>query len=208
MPPSAWPKTLFLPYGDFKLLSSVGPLKLFEKYKKKASTNLSDPDSAESGQLFLNRLQEHKNNASTGAKNILIVPGLWPGLDWFSAFSLADRILETASFGVFVAVAAHPLSTLLNVHELNPHFFGNFSFPCVEARYFSETPIGTAEFNQFDDSIDFSLARNAKKFIFLKMKKVDPSKGRFPRSLPCLRRPILSTSLQGPAHKKDRVRRG
>jgi hypothetical protein len=175
------PENSFIPtcsFSDFKLLGSVAPVtweaaefKIFEKYNKAKSS--SDPEVAENAKRFLARLGEHKNNASTGAKNILIVAGVWSGLDWYGSFSLAERILQTTNFGVFVVVAAHPLSTLSNAHELNPHFFGNFCSSNVVARFFSETPIGTAEFDPFSDNLNFSLARNAKKFIFLQMKKAE-----------------------------------
>ena len=107
-----------------------------------------------------------------GNKNVLIVPGLWKELLLHSAYSLAEIFLGTArfGFGVFVAVAAHPLSTPQNCTELNPQVFGNFSFSCMEKRFVSPFPIGTGEAHFSSDEVDFTIARNAKFFFFAKMK--------------------------------------
>ena len=109
---------------------------------------------------------------------MLLVPGLWKELSLNTVYNLAESFLSTPGFGfgVFVAVAAHPLTTPTNLTELNPHVCGNFSFPIMEKRFFSQVPIGTGEENFFSGEVDFTIARNAKSFFFVKMKRKEVGK--------------------------------
>ena len=165
-----------LSYSDFLVLKNCCALnwvaieaKIGNKYV--ALRKSGDKQESERADLFLTKLGQHKNNKGGGAKNILIVPGLWPELTHVGATSLAETLLQNSAFGVVVAFPAHPLSTAENVHELNPHICGNFSHQTVAACFFSDIPVATGEFNSFTQELDFSLARNAKKFLFLQMKK-------------------------------------
>lgn len=173
-----------LSYSDFILLKNCGTFswttveaKVGEKYAKlKNSVNKLEAERAE---LFLTKLGQHRGNKGGGGKNILVLPGLWPELTQTCATSFADTVLKVSAFGAFVALPAHPLSTAENVHELNPHVCGNFSHQTVEACFFSDTPVATGEFNPFTEEMDFTLARNAKKYLFLQMKKLE-AEGKFP----------------------------
>ena len=184
-----------LSYSDFVLLKNYGTLswttveaKVGEKYTMLKSSETKSV--AERAELFSVRLGQHRNNKGGGGKNILIVPGLWPELTQSGATSFADNIVKFSSFGAFVALPAHPLSTAENVHELNPHICGNFSHPTVEACFYSDTPIATGELNPFTEEMDFTLARNAKKYLFLQMKKIEVD-GKFPTDgAPMFKRPF------------------
>ena len=89
-------------------------------------------------------MKKHANNPS-GEKSVLLFLGRWEGFGLKAAQELAQKILTTSSFKVFVAVRAHPLSTAENVAELNPQFFGNNSLSDIEERIFSNAPVGMGE---------------------------------------------------------------
>ena len=81
----------------------------------------------------------------SGEKSVLLFPGRWEGFGLKAAQELAQKILATSSFKVFVAVRAHPLSTAENVAEVNPQFFGNNSLSDIEERIFYNAPVGMGE---------------------------------------------------------------
>ena len=171
-----------LSYSDFLDLADLNAvnwraieLKIGEKYLK---ISKAKGDRAMVAEVFLTRLSQHKNNKDTQNKNVLLVPGVWNELGLHSVYNLAENFLTTHlfGFGVFVAVAAHPLTTLENFSELNPHVCGNFSFPIMEKRLFSEHLIGTGERNDFTNEVEFAIVRKAKHFFFAKMKKKESEK--------------------------------
>ena len=92
--------------------------KITEKYK-----NLQNDPSDLDGATHFSKLNHNINNTNNN-KSILIVPGVWPGLDYEDALSLGQNLLKESKFSVILAVQAHPLSTLENALELNPHVCG------------------------------------------------------------------------------------
>ena len=157
-----------LSYSDFLDLADLNAVnwraieqKIGEKYLKLSKTK---GEGAMVAEVFLTRLSQHKNNRDTHNKNILLVPGVWSELGLHSAYNLAENFLTTHlfGFGVYVAVAAHPLTSLENFSELNPHVCGNFSFPIMEKRFFSEHLIGTGERNDFTNEVEYAIVRKAK----------------------------------------------
>ena len=82
---------------------------------------------------------KHRGNVG-GGKSILVVPGFWEGLrDVRDGMLLAQNILRTSAFKVFVAVSGHSASTVENVRELNPHITGNTLSGEVISRHFCRT---------------------------------------------------------------------
>ena len=161
-----------LSFSDYTLLSNSPPswagveAKLGEKYVKLAKDVKNVLAST-----FLHRLNTHKKNP-TASKNILICVGRWESLQLREAFALGAAILQASSFGVFISVAGHPLTTIENAHELNPHLCGNSSFQEVETRYLFSTPIGLGD-RGFDGTYEYGFARNQKNLFFLKLKKAN-----------------------------------
>ena len=99
-----------------------------------------NPDDVVSG-IFMNKIHQHKGNKSTGAKSILLFPNIWGNLGLRDAFNLAETLLQESGFSVFIAVSAHPLTTIDNAAEINPHVCGSSAFPGVETVFLPNTPI-------------------------------------------------------------------
>ena len=170
------PENAFVPslsFSDYNFLNKNSALSwpAIEKkvHAKYLSLSKSAPEDGEE-KKFLNRIEQHRNNSLSGSKSVLLVPGIWENFGFQEALSLAETILSESKFLVFIAVSAHPLSTLENAHEINPRVCGNFFFSCMESRYFCDTPLGLGEQN-LGGEIEYNFARSAKKFFFCKMKK-------------------------------------
>jgi hypothetical protein len=131
-----------LNFSDFCYLANRPPSwdgvegKIGEKYVK-----LAKDETNTLAATFLNRLNSQKGS-KTSSKNILLYPGRWENFTLRDAFVLGQEILKKSIFGVYISVIGHPLTTLQNAHELNPHLCGNSSFAEVEARHLFTTPIG------------------------------------------------------------------
>ena len=95
--------------------------------------------------------------------------GRWENFSLQDAFALGRCILNESKFSVFIAVVGHPLTTLENAHELNPHLCGNSSFSEVDIRYIFSVPIGLGDV-LLDGTYDYNLSSNQKKLFFLKLR--------------------------------------
>ena len=161
-----------LDYTDFYHLNRTNSVNwnsiskyIFEKYEVRSKDELY----SESAPGFLSSLHKHSSNPH-GQKSIFLFPGRWEGFGFKEAQVLAQKILTTTNFLVFIGVRAHPLSTKENAHEMNPQFMGNSSLSDVDSRIFYDSPVGMGEATLGGD-VCYNFAHNVRKFLFLKMKK-------------------------------------
>ena len=121
---------------------------------------------------------KHKGNVG-GGKSILVVPGFWEGLrDVRDGMLLAQNILRTSAFKVFVAVSGHSASTVENVRELNPHITGSALSGEVISRHFCTVPVCLGE-KVFGQDINFNLQHNVHNFFLLGIKRFTPPAAEF-----------------------------
>src|SRR4051812_20721140 len=100
--------TLSLP--DFVRLSRSNSLKwesIYDRVVKKYENLVAEEHKVASH--FLDLLGKNRGNPS-GNKNVLLFPGRWNTFSHQVATTLAEQILESTKFGVFIAANAHPLS--------------------------------------------------------------------------------------------------
>ena len=159
-----------LSYSDFFNLNTNNNLNWvsISRYIHSKYTELEKQKISPIPARFLTSLAKHNTNAGH-EKSVVLFPGRWEGFNLSAAHSLAQKLLSSSPFNVFIATRAHPLSTEENSHELNPHVTGNGSLSDVESRFFCTTPVGMGEMG-FKDVV-FNFQHNIRKFFFLKMKK-------------------------------------
>ena len=124
----------------------------------------------------------------------MIVPGVWPGLDYKDALALGQTHLK-------VPVQAHPLFTLDNALELNPHVCGPKTNEFFSARFFVDGLIGLGELDLAGDLV-YDFSRSSKKFFFVKMSSGGPQGSEMfsrpsPLHLPTYKGPVVAKSGNG-----------
>jgi hypothetical protein len=106
-------------------------------------------------------------------RGVIIFPGRWKGFSPSEGDKLSQEICEQTKHTPFVVRTAHPLTTLENACELNPHLTGSPSGKIFVNRYLYTTPVGMGEVNLVGDT-RFDLSHNEKKFFVVEVKKDPP----------------------------------
>ena len=161
-------------YSDFNVLSSNRNVNwhslctyVHEKYEKRSKAG--DAVAAS----FVTSLGKHRANLG-GQKSILIVPGFWEGLGRVSdGMNLAQNILRSSNFKVFVVVDGNRSSTTANARELNPHIMGHGLSREVVSRHFCTVPVCLGE-KVFGGGPNFNLEHNVHNLFLLGVKRCGP----------------------------------
>ena len=143
---------------------------IYNKYKSNDCTNSK-------AALFKTSLEAHASNKGEN-KSIVLFPGRWPDFDIHGAFKLAQSILSSSKFSVYVIVQAHPLTVPETAHELNPYLSGFGCSGVVAEGFVFETPIALGRL-VFDDIV-FNCENNLRKLLLLKIK---PQEKCFPEAM-------------------------
>ena len=114
-----------LSYSDFSALSSVNSVN-WQNIKKYVSDKYEKRSKGgdEVALRFVKALTEHKANLD-GSHSILVAPGFWQKFaNARDGMNLAQSILSSSNFKVFLLVTGHSASNGFNAQEFNPHIMG------------------------------------------------------------------------------------
>ena len=84
---------------------------------------------------------------------------------------MAQSILSSSNFKVFLLVTGHSASNGFNARELNPHIMGKGLDKEVGTRYFCAAPVCLGEY--VGKELRFDLEQNMRRFFLMAMKRFD-----------------------------------
>ena len=160
-----------LSYSDFNALSSVNSVNwqnikkyIHAKYEKRAQAG-----DDEVAKRFSASLTEHKANLK-GKFSVLVAPGFWQNFASIpQALRLAQSIISSSNFKVFVIASGHKASNAFNAHELNPHIMGYILDKEVTDRFFRTAPVCLGEYVGQDLRVD--LEQNVHNFFLMAVQR-------------------------------------